>query len=50
VTAAPGGTPLSISDEIMARSDPGELFADGRKIRNTERVGAMTPDTDPPEP
>jgi hypothetical protein len=49
--ARAGGTPPSISDEIMARSDRGKLFAaDGRKLRNTERVGAMAPDTDPPEP
>jgi hypothetical protein len=49
--ARPGGTPPSISDEILARTDRGKLFAaDGRKLRNTERVGAMAPDTDPPEP
>jgi len=46
-----GRTPPSISDEQLARSDHGKLFADdGRKVRNTERVGAMAPDTDPPEP
>jgi hypothetical protein len=34
----------------MARSDPGTLFdTDGRKLHDTERVGAMTPDTDPAE-
>jgi hypothetical protein len=43
-------TPPSISDQLLAQSDRGELFADGLKIRDTERVGAMTPDTDPPEP
>jgi hypothetical protein len=42
------GTPLSLSDEQLARSDPRKLFTDdGRKARNTERVGAMAPDTDP---
>ncbi len=46
----PGETPPSISDEQLARSDRGKLFADdGRKVRNTERVGAMAPDTDPPD-
>jgi hypothetical protein len=49
-TLAPDDTPPSISDELLARSDPGELFADGLKIRDSQRVGAMTPDTDPPEP
>jgi hypothetical protein len=48
--ARTGDTPPSISDEMMTRSDPGELFADGVKIRDTECVGAMTPDTDPLEP
>jgi hypothetical protein len=46
----PGGTPLSVSDEKeqLAGSDPGRLFADdGRKVRDTERVGAMSPDADP---
>lgn len=45
-----GGTPPSSSDERLARSDHGELFAgDGRKLRDTERVGAMAPDTDAPD-
>jgi len=48
--ARAGGTPPSISDELMARSDRGKLFTDdGRKVRDTGRVGAMTPDTDPPD-
>jgi len=43
-------TPDSVSDEQLARSDRGKLFTDdGRKVRATARVGAMTPDTDPPD-
>ncbi len=35
----------------MEGTGRGKLFADdGRKVRDTERVGAMSPDTDPPEP
>jgi len=50
VAAGRPGTPPSISDEQLARSDRGKLFAaDGRKARDTERVGAMAPDTDPPD-
>jgi hypothetical protein len=45
-----GTTPPSVSDERAARTDPGKLFADdGRKVRDTERVGAMSPDADPSE-
>lgn len=50
--APPGrpGTPRSISDEQLAESDPRKLFTDdGCKTRNLERVGAMAPDTDPPD-
>ena len=48
--ARPGGTPPSVSDERLARSDRGKLFTDdGLKARDTERVGAMAPDTDPPD-
>jgi hypothetical protein len=46
----PGGTPPSVSDENeqLAGADAGPLFADdGRKVRDTERVGAMAPDADP---
>lgn len=46
-----GATPPSSSDELMRRTDRGKLFADdGRKVRDTEHVGARSPDTDPPEP
>ena len=45
-----GSTPPSVSDELMDGDDPGELFTDdGRKVRDVERVGAMAPDTDPPD-
>jgi hypothetical protein len=45
-----GSTPPSLSDERLARSDRGKLFTDdGRKVRDVERVGAMAPDTDPPD-
>jgi hypothetical protein len=48
--AAPGSTSPSVSDERMGGSDPGRLFTDdGRKVRDLERVGAMSPDTDPPD-
>lgn len=44
------GTPPSISDEQLAESDRGRLFTDdGFKARDTERVGAVAPDTDPPD-
>jgi hypothetical protein len=43
-----GSTPPSVSDEELARSDEGKLFTDdGRKAHDTERVGAVAPDTDP---
>lgn len=43
-----GSTPPSVSDEELARSDEGKLFTDdGRKAHETERVGAVAPDTDP---
>jgi hypothetical protein len=45
-----GGTSPSVSDEQLAQSDHGKLFTeDGLKAHDTERVGAMTPDTDPPD-
>lgn len=45
-----GSTPPSVSDELMDGDDPGELFTDdGRKTQDIERVGAMSPDTDPPD-
>ena len=45
-----GSTPPSLSDEQLARSARGKLFTDdGRKVRDLERVGAMAPDTDPPD-
>jgi hypothetical protein len=51
--ASPPGypdTPASVSDEQLARSDRGKLFTeDGRKVRDIARVGAMAPDTDPPD-
>jgi hypothetical protein len=48
--ARAGSTPTSLSDERLARSDRGKLFSDdGRKVRDIERVGAMAPDTDPPD-
>lgn len=51
---SPRGTrsdaPPSASDEQLARSDRGKLFTDdGLKARDTERVGSMAPDTDPPD-
>ena len=43
-----GSTPPSVSDEELARSDEGKLFTDdGRKAQDTERVGAVAPDSDP---
>lgn len=40
-----------MTDENVTEPDRGKLFEDdGRKARNTDRVGAVTPDTDPPEP
>jgi hypothetical protein len=40
----------SISEELRARSARGKLFTpDGRKLRDIGRVGAMAPDTDPPD-
>jgi hypothetical protein len=34
----------------MGGVDPGRLFTDdGRKLRDLDRVGAMSPDTDPPD-
>ena len=45
-----GGTAPSVSDEQLAQSDHGKLFTeDGLKAQDTERVGAMAPDTDPPD-
>ncbi|HSK00602.1 MAG TPA: hypothetical protein VK932_05150 [Kofleriaceae bacterium] len=48
--ARTGTTPPSVSDEQMEGAVHGKLFADdGRKVRDTERVGAMSPDADPSE-
>jgi hypothetical protein len=48
--ARAGSTPPSISDQRLAEEDPGKLFTDdGLKAHDTERVGAMAPDTDPPD-
>jgi hypothetical protein len=45
-----GTTSPAVSDELMDGDDPGELFTDdGRKTQDVERVGAMAPDTDPPD-
>lgn len=45
-----GSTSPAVSDELMDGDDPGELFTDdGRKTQDVERVGAMSPDTDPPD-
>ena len=48
--APPRASPRSVSDEKLAQHDRGPLFTeDGRKHKDTERVGAVAPDTDPPE-
>jgi hypothetical protein len=45
-----GSTQPSITEELMDGDDPGELFSDdGRKTQDVERVGAMSPDADPPD-
>lgn len=46
----PGTTPPSISDELMKGTERKLFTDDGRKVRDTEHVGARSPDTDPPEP